>query len=99
VYEKHETGKRVPFAKSSMNREDVEKLGLGKPESVNIATNKPMNIPVTGLPEHLHARIMGAYQYELKRDGDLFEYRQNHSSPTPEAALQALKSLLNWDPA
>ncbi len=81
-----------------MNREDVEKIGLGKPESVNIATNKPMNIPVTGLPEHLHARIMGAYQYELKRDGDVFEYRQNHASPTPEAALQALKSLLNWDP-
>jgi hypothetical protein len=64
VYEKHETGKRVPFSqRSSMNREDVEKLELGKPESVNIATNKPMNIPVTGLPECLHARIMGAYQY------------------------------------
>jgi hypothetical protein len=82
-----------------MNRQDVEKLGLGNPESVSIATNKPMNIPVTGLPEHLHARIIGAYQYELKRAGDLFEYRQNHSWPTPEAALQALKNLLNWDPA
>jgi hypothetical protein len=82
-----------------MNREDVEKIGLGKPESVNIVTNKPMNFPVTGLPEHLDARIVGAYQYQLSRGGDVFEYRQNRTSPTPEAALQALKSLLNWDPA
>ena len=83
-----------------MNREDVEKLGLGKPESVNIATNKPMNFPVTGLPEHLHARIVGAYRYELKRDGDeLVTYRPNRPLPTPDAALQSLKNLLNWDPA
>ena len=81
-----------------MNREEVEKLGLGKPESVNIATNKPTNIPVIGLPEHLEAKIVGAYQFQLARKGDIFPYRQNHSSPTPEAALQALKSLLNWDP-
>jgi hypothetical protein len=59
-----------------------------------------MNIPVAGLPEHLHAKIVGAYRYELKRDGnDLFTYRPNRTLPTPEAALQALKALLNWDPA
>ena len=52
-----------------MNREDVEKIGLGKPESVNIATNKAMNFPVTGLPEHLDAKIVGAYQYQLSRRG------------------------------
>ncbi len=82
-----------------MNREDVERISLGKPESTNIATGKPMNIPVIGLPEHLEARIVGAYQYQLSRKGDISKYNQNQSSSTPEAALQALKSLLNWDPA
>ena len=82
-----------------MNREDVEKVGLGEPEAVNIVTNKPMNIPVVGLPEHLDAKIVGAYQYQLSRTGDVCTYKQNRTSPTPEAALQALKSLLNWDPA
>lgn len=82
-----------------MNREDVEMVGLGKPESINIATNKPMNIPVIGLPEHLEAKIVGAYQYQLSRKGDIFPYRPNRILPTPEAALQALKDLLNWDPA
>ena len=82
-----------------MNREDVEQIGLGKPESVNIVTNKPMNFPVTGLPEHLDAKIVDAYQYELSRRGDVFLFKQNRTSPTPEAALQALESLLNWDPA
>jgi hypothetical protein len=82
-----------------MNREDVEKIGLGKPESANIVTNKPVNFPVTDLPEHLDAKIVGAYQYQLSRRGDVFLYKQNRTSPTPEAALQALKSLLNWDPA
>lgn len=82
-----------------MNREDVEKIGLGKPEAVSIATNKPTGIPVIGLPEHLEAKIVGTYQFHLTRKGDIFTYKQNHSSPTPEAALQALKSLLNWDPA
>ena len=82
-----------------MNREDVEKVELGKSESVNMVTRKPMNIPVIGLPEHLEAKIVGTYQYELSRKGDIFTYKQNQKSPTPEAALQALKSLLNWDPA
>lgn len=82
-----------------MNREDVEKIGLGKPEAVNTATGKPMNIPVIGLPEHLEAKIVGTYQYQLSRKGDVVKYKQNQWSPTPEAALRALKSLLNWDPA
>jgi hypothetical protein len=82
-----------------MNREDIERVVLGKPESVNIVTNGPMNIPVIGLPEHLEAKIVGAYQYQLSRRGDVFTYRQNRNSPTPEAALQALKTLLNWDAA
>jgi len=82
-----------------MNREDVEKVRLGKPESVSVATNKPTDIPVIGLPEHIEAKIVGAYQYQLSRTGDVFLYKQNRTSPTPEAALQALKNLLNWDPA
>jgi hypothetical protein len=81
-----------------MNREEVERAGLGKPELKSISTDKPLNIPVTGLPQHLEAKIVGAYQYQLKREGDR-TYTQNQSSPTPEAALQALKNLLNWDPA
>jgi hypothetical protein len=80
-----------------MNREDVERLTLGRPESVNIATGKPMNFPVIGLPENLEARIVGSYQYRLKRKGDFNKYTQNQMSPTPEAALQELKSLLTWD--
>jgi hypothetical protein len=56
-----------------------------------------MNFPVAGLPEHLEARIIGNYKYHLSRKGEIFEYTQNHPSPTPEAALQALKNLLNWD--
>ena len=82
-----------------MNREDVEKVELGKPESVNTASGKPMNIPVIGLPEHLEAKIVGIYQYQLSRKGDVVTYKQNQWSPTPEAALQALKDLLNWEPA
>jgi len=82
-----------------MNREDVDKICLGKPESTNMATGKPMNIPVIGLPEHLEARIVGAYQFQLSRKGDISKYCQNRFSSTPEAALEALKSLLNWDPA
>jgi len=82
-----------------MNREDVEKVRLGKPESVSIATDKPTDIPVVGLPEHLEAKIVGTYQYQLSRRGDVFMYKQNRTSPTPETALQALKSLLNWDSA
>jgi hypothetical protein len=82
-----------------MNREEVEKIGLGKPESTNLATNKPMNFPVIGLPEHLEARIVGTYKFHLSRKGDILPYSQNQPSPTPEAALLALKRLLNWDPA
>ena len=82
-----------------MNRDDVERIHLGKPESTNIATGKPMNIPVIGLPGHLEARIVGAYQYQLSRKGDISKYNQNQPSRTPEEALQALKKLLNWDAA
>ncbi len=85
-----------------MNREDVERVGLDKAEQVSITTGKPVNYRVSGLPEHLTAKIVsafGAYQYELSRTGDRLPYVQNQRSPTPEAALQALKNLLNWDPA
>ena len=84
-----------------MNREDIEKVGLGKPELVSDTTGKPMKIPVIGLPEHLEAKIVssfGAYQYQLSRTGDARPYVQNQQSRTPEAALEALKGLLNWDP-
>ena len=85
-----------------MNREEVERVGLDKGEPVSITTGKPINYNVSGLPEHITARIVsafGAYQYELSRRGDVLPYVQNQWSPTPEAALQALKNLLNWDPA
>jgi hypothetical protein len=84
--------------RGGMNREDIDKVGLGQPESESIVTNKPMNIPVIGFPEHLEAKIVGAYQYQLSRKGDVLTYKQSQTSPTPEAALQALKRLLNWDP-
>jgi hypothetical protein len=89
-----------------MKRDDVEKIGLGKPdESVNVATGKPMSYPVIGLPDHLKAEVVstgfGTYKYRLLRTGDAqrYEQEQGSGSPTPEAALQALKKLLNWEPA
>jgi len=81
-----------------MNREDVEEIGLGEPEARDSATGYPVNFPLIGLPEHLEAKIVGRDEYELKRKGDISPYRQNQTSRTPEAALQALKGLLNWDP-
>jgi hypothetical protein len=88
-----------------MRREDVEKIELGKPdESVNTA-GKPMSYPVIGLPGHLKAEIVGTgvgtHKYRLFRTGDVqqYEQKQGFGSPTPEAALQALKKLLNWEPA
>ena len=87
------------MGQSGVNREEVEKVGLGRPESTSITTNRPMNSPINGLPEHLEARIVGTYRYQLSRKGDNCEYSQGLPSPTPEAALQALKNLLNWDPA
>jgi hypothetical protein len=78
-----------------MDREDVEKISLGKSEK------QALRIPVKGLPDHLQADIVvaqGWYQFSLKRDGDVRPYEQNPTSATPEAALQALKNLLNWDP-
>jgi hypothetical protein len=87
-----------------MKRDDVEKIRLGEPdESVNLATGKPMSYPVIGLPDHLKAQIIsgaGAYKYRLWRTGDVKPYDQQRGwgPPTPEAALQALKKLLNWDP-
>ena len=82
-----------------MDRKDVDKIGLGKHEFTNIATGKPTDIAVTGLPDHLEAKIVGAYRYRLSRKGDIFKYEQNQPSPTAEGALQALKNLLNWDAA
>jgi len=78
-----------------MNREDVEKIFLNKSE------NQPLRVQVKGLPKHLLAEIsvgQGRCQFILKRDGDVRPYEQNPPSPTPEAALQELKNLLNWDP-
>jgi hypothetical protein len=83
-----------------MNKEKVEKIGLGQPESTNIATQKPTEYPVTGLPKHLTATITmitGRFTYELRREGDR-SYLQNQPTRTPEAALQELRKLLNWDP-
>ena len=85
-----------------MNREDVEKLTLGEGKMRDPVTGKPRKFPVIGLPTHLSAEIdgtdQGGYQYKLKRSGDFLLYQQNQFSRTPEVALQALKSLLNWDP-
>lgn len=83
-----------------MNCEDVAKIGLGEPELHSVAEGKPTNFPVIGLPEHLTAKIVDRYKYKLWRKGEeAFPYTQNQRSPTPQAALQALKNLLNWDPA
>jgi hypothetical protein len=89
-----------------MKRDDVEKIELGKPdESVSTATRKPMSYLVIGLPDHLKAEIVGTgvgtYKYRLFRTADVqqYEQKQGFGSPTPEAALQALKKLLNWEPA
>jgi hypothetical protein len=84
-----------------MNREDIEQVGFDRSEAVSLTTGKPMSYRVTGLPEHLTARIVsafGGYQYELSRIGDSHPYVQSQRSPTPEAALQALKKFLNGDP-
>jgi hypothetical protein len=84
-----------------MNREDVEKLHLGKSESTDITTGKPARMAVEGLPPHLEAEVTGGqngYQYHLTRRGDINQYKQHQFSRTPEAALEALKELLNWDP-
>jgi hypothetical protein len=87
-----------------MNREDVESVELGKPgKEVSVTTGKPTSYSVAGLADHLQAKIViafgGVYKYELVRTGDRLPYVQEQGSPTPEAALEALKNLLNWDPA
>lgn len=83
-----------------MNREDVDKLRLGESKVRDIPTGKPTQIPVIGLPPHLQAQIAGGgqsgYQYHLTRGSQ--QYPQGQFSRTPEAALAALKGLLNWDP-
>jgi hypothetical protein len=83
-----------------MNRDDVDKLTLGKSTIEDPLTKKPRHIPVIGLPSHLEAEIDGTdqflYRYQLTRGKDV--YTQKQGLRTPEAALQALKSLLNWDP-
>lgn len=84
-----------------MNREDVEKLHLGGSEWTDTTTGKPARMPVVGLPAHLEAEIAGGqngYQFRLTRRGDVHQYAQHQFSQTPEAAVEALKALLNWDP-
>lgn len=84
-----------------MNREDVEKIRLGEDKSKEALTDKPRHIAVVGLPWHLEAKIDGAdqsgFRYRLNRSGDGQEYKSHQLFPTPEAALQGLKNLLNWD--
>jgi hypothetical protein len=84
-----------------MNREDVDKLALGK--SGKISSGKPTDIQIMGLPPHLEAEInfsqMLQYRYRLTRTGDPLPYQPHQGWATPEAALQELKKLLNWDPA
>jgi hypothetical protein len=83
-----------------MKREDADSLRLGESNSFDSA-GKPTRLPVIGLPSHLQANIAGGgqsgYQYHLTRNGDVNKYTQNQFSRTPEAALEALKRLLNWD--
>jgi hypothetical protein len=79
----------------SMDREEVRKISLGK------STKQPLRIPVEGLPDHLQADIVvaqGWYKFSLRRGGDVHPYEQNPTSASAEAALQALRNLLNWDP-
>jgi hypothetical protein len=90
----------LPFEGINMNREDVDKLRLGESKVRDIPTGIPTQIPIIGLPPHLQAQIAGGgqtgYQYHLTRSGK--QYNQDQFSRTPEAALEALKGLLNWDP-
>ena len=89
-----------------MNREDVDKLRLGKATTFDVSwPRKPSEMAVDGLPSHLHADIFGTdqsgYRYRLTREGDGHGHvytREDQSSRTPEEALQELKKLLNWDP-
>jgi hypothetical protein len=85
-----------------MNREDVDRLRLGESKWKDTATGRPTNLPVIGLPERLTATIKGGqtgYQYHLSRAGDRNkEYTPNQFLPSEDAALEALKRLLNWDP-
>jgi hypothetical protein len=84
-----------------MNREDVEKLSLGEGKPHDLLTGKPRNFPVIGLPSHLTAEVYGTdqsgYRYRLTRGSDV--YKPNQPSRSPEAVFDALKKLLNWDPA
>jgi hypothetical protein len=86
-----------------MDRKVIDRITLVKGKENDIVTGKPSNFSVQGLPSHLKAEVKGTdqsrYRYRLSRDGDLRPYEPNQGSPTPEAALEALKNLLNWDPA
>jgi hypothetical protein len=86
-----------------MEREVVDRITLVEGKGNDLVTGKPSNFSVEGLPSHLKAGVKGTdqsrYRYRLLRDGDFRPYEPNQGWPTPAAALEALKSLLNWDPA
>jgi hypothetical protein len=86
---------------STMTRADVEKLTMMEGEGRDITTGKPAKFGVNGLPSHLQAEITGGqsgYSFSLVRTGDIFPYKQHQRSATPEAAMEALKRLLTWEP-
>jgi hypothetical protein len=82
-----------------MTPEQVEKLTLVPGKLNDTATGEPCVYTVCGLPPHLKAEIKGGqsgYKYHLTRERDN-KYEQKQASPS-DAAFQALKDLLNWDP-
>jgi len=86
-----------------MNREDINKITLGKGELSDLSTNEPRKFPVLGLPRHLSCEIdlapFGGWRYHLRREGDQQEYTVTSNGPSsPESALEALKRLLTWEP-
>ena len=85
-----------------MDRRDVDWIGLGRVEATNLTTNKPSKYSLTGLPSHLRAEVFSVgqtgYSFRLTRLGDPNKYEPQQSFVSADAALQALKNLLNWDP-
>ena len=88
----------------SVDRKDADKIALGKPEFFDPISGKPRDILVVGLPSYLTAEINGSqsgWSCILRREGDPQSYKLQGSGfgfGTPEAALEALKKLLKWEP-
>jgi len=82
-----------------MTPEKVDRLKL-KVEAHFDPLKKPERYSVENLPPHLEAEISSSpfgYQYRLTRKGDQ-TYTQKQACGSGEAAFEALKKLLTWEP-